>query len=141
MIHSQCFININFIISWWNEQKGPFFSVLGVFKEIVCSLMEADAVCTKSDKSQKCKETKTASILEGSMGPWKRPSKSRIEAEEPWGSAQSQCVAGTGTSLKSWSISQDACKCWPPMRKTQPQEDAELQAGSQAYPLAANRIT
>ena len=63
----QSLINFNFIISWWKEQKGPFFSVLGVFKEIICSLMEPDAVCKKSDKSQKCKETKTASVLEGSI--------------------------------------------------------------------------
>lgn len=33
MINSQCFININFIISWWKEQKGPFFSVFGSSKK------------------------------------------------------------------------------------------------------------
>ena len=45
--HSQCFININFIISWWNEQKGPFFfSAWGLqrnhlfFNGAWCSLYE-----------------------------------------------------------------------------------------------------
>ena len=89
--------------------EGPFFSVLGVFREVICSPVEPVAVCKKSDKSQKCRDKD--SILEESVGPWKRPRKSRIKAEELWGSAQGQCVSGTGTSLKSWSISQDACEC------------------------------
>lgn len=45
-----------------------FFSMLGVFKEFICSPVEPDAACKKSDKSQKCKETETASG--GFRGSW-----------------------------------------------------------------------
>lgn len=55
-------------------------------------------------KVRNAKETKTA-MPGGSMGPLKRPSKSRIEAEEPWGSAQSQCNMKEKQALKFWSIS------------------------------------
>lgn len=64
------FTGINFYYKLGKEQKGPtlFFSMLGVFKEFICSPVEPDTACKKSDKSQKCKETETASG--GFCGSW-----------------------------------------------------------------------